>query len=187
MYTPPGCTASQAVMIILHGKKGAVCSMRKSIRGVLCGVAAIGMLTSTISAADMTAYMAYRQNEVCLTGGEGIAIDSGTFTVSDLKITEGQDPDHRNDIGQVYTLDNGVFTFEVGRSGSEAVADWFNEKFSGYNDPSVNGDRTTFDHTAGELNFAFVGDLELSITSADYPGGLSVTFPNVAGKHIVQQ
>ena len=130
MYTPPGCTASQAVMIILHGKKGAVCSMRKSIRGVLCGVAAIGMLTSTISAADMTAYMAYRQNEVCLTGGEGIAIDSGTFTVSDLKITEGQDPDHRNDIGQVYTLDNGVFTFEVGRSGSETVADWFNEKFS---------------------------------------------------------
>lgn len=154
--------------------------MRKSIRGVLCGVAAIGMLTSTISAADMTAYMAYRQNEVCLTGGEGIAIDSGTFIVSDLKITEGQDPDHRNDIGQVYTLDNGVFTFEVGRSGSETVADWFNEKFSGYNDPSVNGDRTTFDHTAGELNFAFVGDLELSITSADYPGGLSVTFPNVA-------
>lgn len=154
--------------------------MRRSIKGVLCGVAAIGMLTSTISAADITTYMTYRQNEVSLAGGEGIGINSGTFTVSDLKITEGQDPDHRNHIGQVYTLENGVFTFEVGRSGSETVADWFNEKFSGYNDPSVNGDRTTFDQTAGDLNFAFVGDLELSITNADYPSGLSVTFPDVA-------
>lgn len=43
----------------------------------------------------------------------------------------------------------------------------------------MNGDRTTFDQTADDLNFAFVGDLHLVVDTADDPQGLSVTFPDV--------
>lgn len=124
--------------------------------------------------------MTYQQNDVRLTAAEGLAITSGSFVVSAFSITDGQDPEGRNYTGQVHTLQNGKFTFEVGRSGSASVADWFNNKFSGYNDPSINGDRTTFDQTAGKLNFAFVGDLSLIVTTADYPQGLPVTFPGAA-------
>lgn len=43
----------------------------------------------------------------------------------------------------------------------------------------LNGDRTTFDQTADDLNFTFVGDLNLVVDTADDPQGLSVTFPDV--------
>lgn len=124
--------------------------------------------------------MTYRQNVVRIVAADGLAIISGSFVVKELSITAGQDPDGKNYIGQEHTLQNGEFTFEVGRSGSTTVANWFNGRFSGYNNPSVNGDRTTFDQTAGKLNFAFVGDLSLVVTTADYPQGLSVTFPGAA-------
>lgn len=138
------------------------------------------MLMCTAGAEEVSAYMAYRSNSVVLSAAEGLGIASGTFTVNDLRITDGQDPDGRNYVGQVHTLQNGEFTFSVGRSASESVAAWFNAKFSGYNDASVNGDRTTFDHTAGDLNFAFVGDLNLVVTTEDYPQGLRVVFPDIA-------
>lgn len=67
----------------------------------------------------------------------------------------------------------------VGRSGSAKVANWFNDQMSGYNSDSVNGDRTTFDHTADKLNFAFVGQLDLTIQNAQMPQGETVTFSNV--------
>lgn len=124
--------------------------------------------------------MTYQQNDVRLTAAKGLVITSGSFVVNAFSITDGQDPEGRNYTGQVHTLQNGEFTFEAGRSGSAAVADWFNSRFSGYNDPSINGDRTTFDQTAGKLNFAFVGDLSLIVTTADYPQGLPVTFPGAA-------
>ena len=123
--------------------------------------------------------MAYRSNAVTISAADGLGIVSGTFVIKDLSITNGQDPDGRNYVGQVHTLENGEFTFSVGRSASESVASWFNSKISGYNDPSVNGDRTTFDQTADDLNFAFVGDLNLVVDTADDPQGLSVTFPDV--------
>lgn len=88
--------------------------------------------------------MAYRSNAVTISAADGLGIVSGTFVIKDLSITNGQDPDGRNYVGQVHTLENGEFTFSVGRSASESVASWFNSKISGYNDPSVNGDRTTF-------------------------------------------
>lgn len=119
--------------------------------------------------------MAYRSNAVTISAADGLGIVSGTFVIKDLSITNGQDPDGRNYVGQVHTLENGEFTFSVGRSASESVASWFNSKISGYNDPSVNGDRTTFDQTADDLNFAFVGDLNLVVDTADDPQGLSVT------------
>lgn len=153
--------------------------MKKMLKRLLCTATAAVMLASYAVAADVSTYMTYRSNAVVLSAADGITITSGTFTVDDLSITQGQDPNQYNYVGQVHTLQDGEFTFQVGRSGSESVANWFNSKFSGYNDPSVNGDRTTFDHTAEELNFAFVGDLSLNVTTADYPQGLSVTFPDV--------
>lgn len=140
---------------------------------------AVVMLMSTAGAEGTSTYMAYRSNAVTISAADGLGIVSGTFVIKDLSITNGQDPDGRNYVGQVHTLENGEFTFSVGRSASESVASWFNSKISGYNDPSVNGDRTTFDQTADDLNFAFVGDLNLVVDTADDPQGLSVTFPDV--------
>ena len=48
--------------------------------------------------------MTYRDNAVTLQGSGGIQITGGTFTVKELSITSGQDPDGRNYIGQVHTL-----------------------------------------------------------------------------------
>ena len=128
-----------------------------------------------------TAYaMTYRTNTVEFSSSSGISITSGSFIIHALSITSGQDPQGRNYVGQTVYLSNGEFSFSVGRSGSSSVANWFNSRLSGYNDPSTNGDRTTFDHTAEELNFAFIGDLTLSVTTSNYPHGMTVTFPNVA-------
>lgn len=154
--------------------------MKQCGKKLLCLVFAVMILMMTANAEDASTYMTYRQNAVELTAAKGLAITSGSFVVNEFSITGGQDPDGKNQIGQVHMLEDGEFIFEVGRSGSAAVAEWFNSKFSGYNDPSINGDRTTFDQTAGKLNFAFVGDLSLVVTSNEYPQGLSVTFPGIA-------
>lgn len=64
------------------------------------------------------------------------------------------------------------------------------QSFRAIIDASVNGDRTTFDHTAGRFEFAFVGDLNLVVTTEEHPQGLSVTFYEVVvctGKYAVQQ
>lgn len=153
--------------------------LKKSFKRTLCSLAAVIMLMCTAGAEEISTYMTYRSNSVILSAAEGLGISSGTFTVKDLRITNGQDTEERNYVGQVHTLQNGEFIFSVGRSASESVADWFNAKFSGYNDASVNGDRTTFDHTAEDLNFAFVGDLNLIVTTEEHPQGLSVTFYEV--------
>lgn len=134
---------------------------------------------TTVSEEYGTGRMTYRKNTLNIRSGNNISIIAGTFTVKDFNITPGQDPDGLNYAGQTHELENGQITFDVGRKGSEAVASWFNTQFSGYNDPETNGDRTVFDKTAGKLNFAFVGDLTLEITSLQ-TGQISVTFSDIA-------
>lgn len=152
----------------------------KSLKWLVCSICMIALFSqSSVIAADNSLNMTYRDNAVVLSSTTGSSILSGTFQISDLCITPGQDPNQENYIGKTYTLNNHEFHFQVGRSGSEEVAEWFNERFSGYNDDSINGDRTTFDHTAGELNFAFMGDLTLEVSTSEYPNGISVTFPDV--------
>lgn len=136
--------------------------------------------TDTAPATETSASMSYHNNTVNLQGSGGIVITDGTFRVKELNITAGQDPDGKNYVGQIHALSNGQFSFEAGRKGSEAVASWFNARLSGFNDNSVNGDRTTFDHTADKLNFAFIGDLTLSLTSSDFTNGITVTFSDAA-------
>lgn len=137
-------------------------------------------LMMTANAEDASTDMTYRQNAAELTTAKGLEITGGSFLVNEFGITDGQDPDSRNQSGQVHMLEDGAFTFEVGRSGSAAAAEWFNSKFPGYNDPSIDGGRTTVDQTAEKLNFAFVGDLSLAVTANEYPQGLSVAIPGVA-------
>lgn len=144
---------------------------------MLCTLALIGF--PQVTAASVQPYMTYRDNALTLSAAPEIDIIDGYFQVNEFCITDGQDPNEENKVGQIHTLEDGQLHFNVGRSASQKVAEWFNQKFSGYNDKSINGDRTTFDHTAEDLNFAFVGDLNINVTTADNPQGISVSFPNV--------
>lgn len=154
--------------------------MKSSFKHIACTMISMLLLATMVCAADTAPRVQYETNDVKLTAAAGMTITDGSFTVRDFRIASGQDPDEKNGVGQVHSLQNGVFSFESGRSASEEVAAWFNGKLSGYNDPSVTGDRTTFDQTAGKLNFAFIGDLDLTVRTEQYPDGLKVTFPNVA-------
>ena len=58
----------------------------------------------TANAEDASTYMTYRQNAVELTTAKGLAITSGSFLVNGFSITGGQDPDGRNQSGQVHML-----------------------------------------------------------------------------------
>lgn len=162
--------------------------MRNSIRKAISVCLFTGMMASSALAAqdapqpDNAAWfgVTYRDNSVLMESAKDIEILSGNFRIDELKITEGQDPEGKNQVGQLHELTDHSFTFTCGRQGSQEVAQWFNQKFSGYNDPAVTGDRTTFDQTADELNFAFVGDLQLTVKAPAFPEGCSVTFEDVA-------
>jgi hypothetical protein len=101
--------------------------------------------------------MQYRDNEVTFAPTGGYQIIKGVFTVDDASVTSGQDPDGHIHKGLVATCgSNGVFSFSIGRKGSSGVANWFNSR--------IPASRNTFNHTAGELNFAMIGKLELVVT-----------------------
>lgn len=101
--------------------------------------------------------MTYHDNDVYFYLSEGYSLISGSYTITSFSITKGQDPDNHIKDGYIANCDStGKMTFVLGRSGTEPVAKWFN----GLVPPS----QTTFNHTAGDLNFAFLGTLELTIT-----------------------
>jgi len=76
---------------------------------------------ASVSEEHVNNRMAYRKNALEIRSGNNISIIAGTFTVKDFNITPGQDPDGLNCTGQIHELENGQFTFDVGRKGSEAV------------------------------------------------------------------
>ncbi|GAB1319224.1 hypothetical protein MFIFM68171_09434 [Madurella fahalii] len=95
-------------------------------------------------------------------GGNQQYTPQGFFVVSALSITSGQDPEHRNNVGDVHYLEAGMpgaFYFSVGRKGSGEVADYWNSV--------LRAEQTTFNHDAGRLNFAFFGALNVAV---DFPG-----------------
>jgi hypothetical protein len=117
--------------------------------------------------------MTYRDNEVRF-AFEGYSIVSGSYTVSEYSVTDGQDPD-----GNVYQGlqkkfgADGRILFSVGRKGSSAVAGWFNSRI-----PAA---KNTFGHSTEKLNFAFVGTLVLTLTGGILGGRTQTyTFPGVA-------
>lgn len=101
--------------------------------------------------------MTYHDNEVCLSLGKGYSLISGSYTVNSFAVTNGQDPNGHIHTGLVATCNsNGKLSFSVGRKGSSEVAAWFNA--------NIPASQNTFNHTAGDLNFAFLGTLSLTIT-----------------------
>lgn len=118
--------------------------------------------------------MKYHDNEVHLTLTEGYSIISGSYTVNEFSVTSGQDPDGHIKSGLKLSFgSNGSMTFKVGRHGSDSVADWFNDR--------VPASQTTFNHSAGKLNFAFLGTLVLNLTGGIMgEGSKAFTFLNVA-------
>lgn len=117
--------------------------------------------------------MKYRDNDVYLSL-EPYSLIEGTYTIDNFSITSGQDPKEFIKKGMTFSCDkNGKMTFKVGRKGSESVAKWFNS--------NVHCSRTTFNHPAVELNFAFLGTLKLTITGGVLIGRQkTITFKNIA-------
>ncbi|QXH55719.1 phosphatidylinositol-specific phospholipase C domain-containing protein [Pseudomonas maumuensis] len=108
----------------------------------------------------------YRDNEVNFSpdwhdGTSRYTIASGSYTLNEVYISEGEDPDQKNKKGDVKRFSNdGKMLFEVGRSGSKDVAKSWSE--------IVKRKNNTFDDDPGDLNFAFEGDLLLTLTDGEF-------------------
>jgi hypothetical protein len=120
-----------------------------------------------------TQLMKYHDNTVNLKiQTRGYRLLSGTYTTSDQRISGGQDPDGKNKPGQTYDVSGGgSINFSVGRKGSKAVADWFSAE--------VGGNNNTFGKNPGELNFAFAGNLNLSIEGDGLNPDQPVSFSDI--------
>ncbi|MCG8552589.1 MAG: hypothetical protein MI799_19470 [Desulfobacterales bacterium] len=121
-----------------------------------------------------TQAMTYHNNDVTFSvSASGYTLKSGSYVVNDFSVTKGQDPDHKIHNGLTPRMNgDGRMTFRVGRKGSEETAAWFNNK--------VPAAQTTFNHTAGKLNFAFLGTLTLELTGGILGGGKDTyTFSNI--------
>jgi len=108
---------------------------------------------------------AYWENKVYfLLSGKASAIRSvnaGSFIITGLSISDGQDPDDKNWVGQnkpLYVSSSPYFSFDVGHHHTSKVANWFSSQIP----PQGN----TFGHEPGELNFAFLGTLSLTLRLA---------------------
>lgn len=101
----------------------------------------------------------FHDNDVYITlNGQSSAsgLVSGSFLVKDFSITDKQDPG--TNLGPRPLLgsqNNQYFEFYVGRKGSSKVANWFASRIS--------SSQNTFDKNPGDLNFAFLGDLTLTL------------------------
>lgn len=87
----------------------------------------------------------------------GAGLITGDYYVQGLNISPDQDPSHKNAPGQDIKgalSGSGVnFEFTVGRHGTTDVANWWNSQIS--------STQNTFQHSATNLNFAFLGTLTL--------------------------
>ncbi len=98
--------------------------------------------------------MTYHNNQVFVRSDYSTPIQSGTFTITDFRITDGQDPDGHISKGMVHKWD-GSFAFVIGRKGSSDVASWFSAK--------IKASETNFGYEPKGLNFALMGNLQLTV------------------------
>ena len=124
----------------------------------------------------------YHNNELIITSSSrSLTIESLSYTITESKVTSGQDPEGRVAPGTVIqgeaweamdhvhqTRRGYKLVFPVGRHGSREVANWFNHR--------IRSDQNTFDHSAEKLNFAFLGTLRIKFTGKDAP----YEFKNIA-------
>lgn len=102
--------------------------------------------------------MKYHDNSVviCLSSGRDYSLIEGSYRVNDFYITSGQDPKGKVYKGLTNTFgSDGKMSFQVGRKGNSSPASWFKGQ--------VKASQTTFNHNPRDLNFAFLGKLELTI------------------------
>ena len=103
----------------------------------------------------------YHDNYVSFLSGGGMRgrFTDGSFYVNAYSISPGEDPDHKNTVGMTKYLTSYAFNFTVGRHATGTVANFWNQ--------NINSDQNTFNHSAGALNFAFLGTLKLKFVPID--------------------
>lgn len=123
---------------------------------------------------DIADAMTYHDNDVYMNISS--QFEKGYYWAIDAKVTNGQDPKEYyskcNKTASEFSKDNKCITFKVGRKGSKEVANWFNEQ-------TFNGKSTSFGHSAGKLNFAFLGDLQIDFSPKSNYYGKYVEIFNV--------
>jgi hypothetical protein len=117
--------------------------------------------------------MSYHDNTVRLNfQSPGYTLLGGSYNTTDQSISGGQDPDRKNNPPQSYDVSGGgKINFSVGRNGSERVADWFATR--------VGGNLNTFGKNPSKLNFAFQGELTLSIEGPGLDPDKPVVLPDI--------
>ncbi|MDJ0904276.1 MAG: hypothetical protein QNJ55_36395 [Xenococcus sp. MO_188.B8] len=132
---------------------------------------AIVINLGTLGWASKGQTMEYQDNSVSfsLDGGTGYVLLGGSFTIEEYSVTEGQDPDGHIKAEEKIFNDKGSMTFSVGRQGSSDVAEWFHTEIHAW--------KTTFNHEADDLNFAFRGTLKLKVSAEG--GEDTYTFSNI--------
>lgn len=122
--------------------------------------------------------MTYHDNDIVLyiNTSSSWTISGGSYTISEHSVSSGQDPDNKIVDGSAYAMaiitntfkgrdvsTQGTLTFTCGRHNTSGVANWWNDRI-----PSNNN---TFGHGAGDLNFAFVGTLTMTVTTEGVTSG----------------
>lgn len=149
----------------------------EQIKGVhafkLLGGALLITLLNGVTLSTTASAMTYRDNEVGFQLSGDYKLVGGSYTVDSFAVTSGEDPDHHIYAGLTKTFgSNGKMSFSIGRSGSKSTADWFNN--------TIPASRTTFNHTADKLNFAFVGSLKITLQGIGLQNGQDTfTFSDV--------
>ena len=108
--------------------------------------------------------MTYRDNDILFQLDGGYTLIKAAYTISSYSITAGEDPYGYIQAGTTASCYcSGTLTFRIGRKGSTEVAKWFNEQV-----PPIT---TTVNQAPSQLNFAFLGTLELTVTGGILGGG----------------
>ncbi|MCL2610857.1 MAG: hypothetical protein FWE02_04170, partial [Defluviitaleaceae bacterium] len=129
--------------------------------------------------------MTYHDNEfkfVLNTDSEN-KFAGGNYKIKEFYVTPGQDPKNHVEEGTIINLklegkmsNQLVGSVNLGRKDSSDTADWFMGK--------IPANQTTFNHSAGKLNFAFIGDLRLDmILPSGSPVSITVEDVGIAQGH----
>ncbi|MDR2009006.1 MAG: phosphatidylinositol-specific phospholipase C [Bacteroidales bacterium] len=105
--------------------------------------------------------MKYQDNKLYFgNAGPALKLQDGLYKITGSCVTDGQDPKDKVKAGTEIKMDTKdlSFTFEVGRSDSTKVTDWF--------DKTISANQNTFNRSGKKLNFAFIGDLTLKFNNS---------------------
>lgn len=116
------------------------------------------LLFVSLLGASPAGAMTYHDNTVKMPlSASGYTNVTATYVINSFSITSGQDPNKNIYVGlsRTYTGNNGSMTYRIGRKGSSTVASWWKSRI----EPRQN----TFNDDPGELNFAFLGTLTITL------------------------